>query len=67
MLSYRPAVTERAMVSKSVWPFHLPAVAVDLGHYAESGVTCSESFVVYVCVSLCVCVGVQENKRLNVP
>lgn len=24
--------------SASVWPFHLPAVAVDIGHYLESGV-----------------------------
>ena len=38
MPSYRPAAAACVRVSVSVWPFHLPAVAVDIGHYLESGV-----------------------------
>lgn len=50
MLPYRPAAALCARVSTSVWPFHLPAVTVDLGHYLESGVRLS------VCVcGVCVC------------
>lgn len=50
--SYRPAVTACARVSMSVWPFHLPAVTVDLGHYLESGVRHSHNSA--VCWVACV-------------
>lgn len=50
MPSYRPAVALCARVSFSVWLFHLPAVTVDLGHYLESGVRCSDGLAVCVCV-----------------
>lgn len=65
MSSYRPAVDLCARVSMSVRPFHLPAVTVDLGHYLESGVRCSEGLV--VCQREWVCECVQENSGVNIP